>query len=194
MSVDRENRGSCKSKHKVALELAGYLLAHIAKLWAMTLVEDKYYIIFCQYLLQLLVAVEFRFHQVREFLYGGNDYVDIIILQLSQKYLRWAVTISAILLKIIILLHCLVIQVFAVYNEDYLLYTFHPWSKLSCLERCERFTRTSGMPDISTRLDCALPTHIHCSLYALQNFLGSGNLIRTHYQQLLIYIKHAVLG
>ena len=50
------------------------------------------------------------------------------------------------------------------------------------------------MPDVAASLDGALPTHIHSRLYALQNFFCSCYLVWAHHQQLLVYIKHAVLG
>ena len=50
------------------------------------------------------------------------------------------------------------------------------------------------MPDIAACPDGALPTIIDGCLYALQYLFCGSNLIRPHHQQLLIHIKHAVLG
>ena len=48
------------------------------------------------------------------------------------------------------------------------------------------------MPDIAASLDGSLPTVIDSRLNALQYLFGGCNLIRTHHEQLLVHIEHAV--
>ena len=50
MGINSKDRRTRKTKHKVALKLTGYLLAHIAKLRAMTLIEYQHHIILGKYL------------------------------------------------------------------------------------------------------------------------------------------------
>ena len=114
-----------KSEHKIALELACYLLAHIAELRAMTLVEYQHNVIFCKHLFQLFIIVKLGLHQVRQLLYGGDDDAYVIVFKLLQQYSRRTVTIGAVRFKVVVLLHGLVVQILTVYHKQHFLDSLH---------------------------------------------------------------------
>ena len=108
---------------------------HITKLRTMALVEYQHDILFRQHLAQLFVLIpRGRLHQVREFLYCGDDDAHVVILQLFQQDTGRSVRVGTVLLEVVILLHGLIVQVFSIHHEEHLLDMVHPRSQLCCLE------------------------------------------------------------
>ena len=69
-----------ETKHHISFERAAYLLLHIAKLRAVTFVEDDDGFLL-HHLLQLFILAQYGgFHQVGQLLYGGNDDAAVFIL------------------------------------------------------------------------------------------------------------------
>ena len=193
--IDGKDGCSRKAKHHILLHTFHNVFVHVAKLASVTFVEDQHDVFFLQYLAQpFVVVVDVRFHQVRQLLNRGDDDAHIVILQLFQQDSCRRVRVRAVRLEVVVLLHGLVVQVFSVYHEEHLLYVLHLRSQLGSLKRCQRLTAASGVPDVATCADGSLPTVIDSRLYALQNLFCCGYLIGTHHQQLLIHVKHTILG
>ena len=84
LSLDRR---ASKAKHHIFLHALHNEFVHIAKLTSVTLVEYQHDVLFLQYLAQLLVlVVDAWLHQVRQFLYRGDDDMTVVVLHLALQY------------------------------------------------------------------------------------------------------------
>ena len=124
-----------ESEHHILLHPLGNQFVHVAKLRAVALIEYQHNVLLRHHLAQFLVTVPCGwFHQVREFLDGGDDDVHVVILNLFQQDTRRGVAIGTVGLEVIILLHGLIVQVLTIHHEEHLLDVLHPRCQLGCLK------------------------------------------------------------
>ena len=128
----------------------------------MALVEDQHHIL-VEHVDDFILLLE----QDTQFLNRGDDDAAIRVVQLLLQDFIIAVAVGAILLEIVILLHGLVVQIFAVHHKEDFLHTFHFTGQLCRLERCQGLAATRRVPDVSPTLDGALQFVEHGHVDAL---------------------------
>ena len=143
----------------------------------MALVKDDNHMIIKR--LVALIALNKRV----EFLDGRNDNFSVWVAQLPRQNPRASITIRCALLKLVVLFHRLVVEVFAINHEKHLINIIQLTRQLSRLKTRQRLTATCGMPNITASLNRTELFVICSNLDAIQNTLGRHDLVRAHYQQ-----------
>ena len=112
---------------------------------------------------------------------------------MSQQDAAATVRVGTVLLEVVILLHGLIVQVFSVNHEEYLLHPLIHRSQLCRLERGQRLAATRCVPDVAACLCRTQPTAIVQGLIdTAQDGLCCCYLVGAHHHQTLIYRKHTV--
>ena len=102
------------------------------------------------------------------------------------------VAVRRALFKAVVFLHRLIIQVFAVHDEQHLVDIRQLRRELCGLERRERLAASRRVPDIAACLDAAVLL-VGCGDFdAVQNSLCRRDLIRAHDKQQIFRREHAV--
>ena len=86
----------------------------------------------------------------------------------------------------------MLIQVFAVYDEQHLVDIRKLRRKLRGLKRCERLSASRRVPDVAARFHAAVLLVGRGYLDAVQNPLRRRDLIRAHDEQQIFRREHAV--
>ena len=114
--VYAEDRSACKAKHYVFIEVALYQFLHLAKLRAVTLVEDEHKRFIKHFLFYFFLS-----QQGGHLLYGGDYYLRFLFLaQLFQQYSAVCIAVGAVGAESVVFLHRLVVEVLTVYDEHHL--------------------------------------------------------------------------
>ena len=175
--IGRKNRRACETKQMVLLEILDDCLVHITELAAVALVKDDHNMLLIDLMPRILLD------KGRQFLDGGNDDMRFRVFQLAFQYCGAGVGVCCALLEAVILLHGLVVQVLAVYHEQYLV----DIGQLRCqpcrFERSQRLAGASGVPDVTAAFDAAILFVVVGDLDAVQNPLGCRDLIWAHHHQ-----------
>ena len=125
---------------------------------------------------------------------GGDNDAAILVVELASEHSGSGVGVGCALLEAVILLHSLIVEVFAIDHKEHLVDFLHARCQASRLERSERFSRTGGVPNVATALTLAPIALVACGAYALNDALRSGNLVRAHHHQHFLGGEHAVFG
>ena len=88
----------------------------------------------------------------------------------------------------------MVVKVFAVHHKQHFVDIVQSCCQLCGLEAGEGLARTSGVPYIATAFYFTIGAAVVGNLYALENTLGSHNLIRSHNEQQFLGGEDAILG
>ena len=184
--VDGENRCPGKAKQMVILKGFRNGLVHISELAAVTFVEND-----DKMLAEGRVALIFA-HENIELLDRRDDDPRIGVFHLPLQNGGAGVTVRRTFFKAVVFLHRLIIQVFAVYDEQHLVDIRQLRRQLCGLERRERLAASRRVPDVAARLDAAVLLIGRGDLDAVQNPLCRRDLIRAHDEQQIFRGKHAV--
>ena len=114
-----EYRCACKTEQMVFLEFLYDSCVHLAKLAAVAFIENQHHMLAINRMCTVLG------YEHRQLLYGGDNDVRIVILQLFFQYCHAGIAVGSTFLKSVVFLHGLVVQVLAVYHKQYLIDTFH---------------------------------------------------------------------
>ena len=150
-----ENRCSCKAKLIKLFEFTLQVFLGFTKLRAMTFIEDK------NHLLIINWQFIFAFHQVIKFLDGGNHDFIIIACQVFFQFGGAGRAVYAIGAKASIFFHGLIVQIFSINHEKYLV------NKRQCSSKSCRFKTgqclawACGVPDIA-------PTFVVAPVFGLK--------------------------
>ena len=184
--VDRENRRAGEAEQMIVLEGLRNGLVHIAELAAVALVEDD-----DKMLTKGRVALIFA-HENIELLDRRDDDPRIGVFHLPLQNGGAGVTVRRTFFKAVVFLHRLIIQVFAVYDEQHLVDIRQLRRQLCGLERRERLAASRRVPDVAARLDAAVLL-VGCGDFnAIENSLRCRDLIRAHNEQQIFRREHAV--
>ena len=187
--VLREDWRSGEAEHMVTLEGVSDAVVHLIELRTVALIENQHHVGIVDVVLAVLD------NEAAEFLDGGDDDTAVRVLKLTLEDGGVGIAVGRAFLEAVILLHCLIVKIFAVHHEEDFVYSVHLGGELRGLERGERFAAACGVPDVSSRCCGAEALFvIGCNEDALQNFLRCGNLVRAHYQQVLFCGEDAELG
>ena len=134
-------------------------------------------------------------NEAAEFLDGSDDDTAVRVLKLALENGGIGIAVGSPFLEAVVFLHCLIVKVLAVHHEEDFVYSIHLGGELRSLERGERFAAACSVPDVSSRCGGTEALFVvGCNQYALQNLLRRGNLVRTHYQQVLLCGEDAEFG
>ena len=143
----------------------------------MALVKDDHNVLLIDLMPRILLD------EGRQLLDGSNDDMCFQVFQLAFQYRGAGVGVCCALLEAVILLHGLVVQVLAVYHEQYLV----DIGQLRCqpcrFERSQRLAGACGVPDIAAAFDAAILFVVVGDLDAVQYPLGCRDLVWTHHHQ-----------
>ena len=150
---------------------------HITELAAVALVKDDHNVLLVNFVSRILLD------EGRQLLDGGNDDMSFRVFQLAFQNRGAGIGVCCALLKAVILLHGLVVQVFAVYHKQHLV----DIGQLRCqpcrFERGQRFAGTRGVPDVATAFDAAILFVVVGDLDAVQYPLSRRDLVWAHHHQ-----------
>ena len=152
-------------------------MMHVTKLRTVTFVKDDNYVIIKR--LVPLIALNERV----KLLNGRDNDLRIRITQLLRQNPRTSITIRRTFLKLVILFHRLVVEVFTVNHKKHLVNIVQFTCQLSRLKTSQCFAAARGMPHITASLNSTELFIICSNLDTIQNTLSCYNLIRTHHQQ-----------
>ena len=118
--VLRENRRAGEAKDIIPLKLPRDERVHVAELRAVALVEDENDLFLCDG--SHLILIDFVFQHRRQLLYRRDDelFLRVAAGQLPAQDIGAAVAVGRTFLEPVILLHRLVVQVFAVDDKHHL--------------------------------------------------------------------------
>ena len=184
--VDRENR--CPGEAEQVIVLKGFRdrLVHIAELAAVTFVEND-----DKMLTKGRMAFIFA-HKNVELLDRRDDDARVRVFHLPLQNGGTGVAVRRALFKAVVFLHRLVIQVFAVHDEQHFVDIRQLRCQLRSLKRCERLAASRRVPDVAARLNSAILLIGRGDLDAVQNPLCRRDLIRAHDEQQVFRREHAV--
>ncbi len=114
--IDCEDRGPGKTEDVVPLERLGDCSMHVTELGAVALVEDQDDVAAVNRM--TLVGADER----RELLDRSDDDLRARIFELLLQHGRRGVRVCSTLLKAVVLAHGLIVEVFAIYNEQHLVH------------------------------------------------------------------------
>ena len=101
------------------------------------------------------------------------------------------VRVGTFWLKIVVLFHCLIVEVFAVNHKKHLVDFGHTRCYLRRLKRCECFAAACGVPNKTARVACAFLTEIDGAANAQKYVFGGGYLVGTHHHKVFVNGKYA---
>ena len=187
--VFREDWRSGEAEHMIALEGVSDAIVHLVELRAVAFVENQHHVGIVDVVLAVLG------NKAAELLDGGDDDAAGRVLKLALENGGVGIAVSRTFLEAVVFLHRLIVKVFAVHYEEDFVYSVHLGGELRCLERGQSFAAACGVPDIPSRC-CGSEALfvIGGDEDALQNLLRCGNLVGTHYQQVLFCGEDAELG
>ena len=139
-----EDRCACKTELVVPLELLPDVLLRLPELAAVALVKDE------NDVFAVDRQVTFAFHQVVELLDGGDDDFVVVLLQVAFESCGAVRAVDAVGRETLVLLHRLVVEVFAVDHKEYLVDEIQLGSQSRRFETGQSFARASGVPDEPT--------------------------------------------
>ena len=128
-----------------------------------------------------------------QFLDRRNNDMRLPITELLCKNWSRGVTIGGTFLKPVIFLHCLVIKIFSIYDEQDFINVRKLWSEPCCFKWGQSFTRSCGMPNISASCYGAILLIIMSDLYSIQYSFCCRDLIRTHNHQHIFRCENTIL-
>lgn len=184
--VDGEDRRAGEAKQMIVLECLRNGLVHVAKLAAVTFVEND-----DKMLPERRVAFVFA-HKNIKLLDRRDDDPRVRVFHLPLQNGGAGVAVRRALFKAVVFLHRLIIQVFAVHDEQHLVDIRQLRRELCGLEQCERLAASRRVPDVAARLDAAVLLVGRGDLDAVQNSLCRRDLIRAHDEQQIFRREHAV--
>ena len=184
--VDGEDRRAGEAEQVIVLKGFRDRLVHISELAAVALVEDD-----DKMLPERRVAFVFA-HKNIKLLDRRDDDPRVRVFHLPLQNGGAGVTVRRALFKAVVFLHRLIIQVFAVYDEQHLVDVRQLRRQLRGLERCERLAASRRVPDVAARLDAAVLLVGRGDFDAIENSLCRRDLIRAHDEQQVFRRKHAV--
>ncbi len=184
--VDGENRCPGEAEQMIVLECLRNGLVHIAKLAAVTFVEND-----DKMLPERRVSFVFA-HKNIEFLDRRDDDPCVRVFHLPLQNGGAGVAVRRALFKAVVFLHRLIIQVFAVHDEQHLVDVRQLRRQLCGLERCERLAASRRVPDVAARFHAAILLVGRGDFDAVQNPLCRRDLIRAHDEQQVFRREHAV--
>ena len=159
----------------------------------MTFVEYEHHVLAVQFLQRRLVFLRV-FQHIRQLLDCGNQYLSIFVGQLLSEHISFCAAVGAVRLKVVVFLHCLIVEVLPVHHKQHLFHSVNLRCELSRLIRCQCLSRAGGMPYISSCLFRSLPSVQYSSPYSQQYALSGCYLIRPHGKQNVVNREHAILG
>ena len=186
-SVFGKNRRTGKAELAKFLEFLFQVFLRFAELRAVAFVENKYN------LLVINRQIIFTFHQVVQLLDGGNDDFVVVFFQIAFQARRAFRTVHTVGRKTLVFLHCLIVQILPIHHEENLVDKRRFRRQTRRLKAGQRFTAARGMPNIAAAFRLAPILRLRRTVDFPQNAFGGGDLIRTHNQQRIIRIKHAVM-
>ena len=161
---------------------------HIAELAAVALVKNQHH-------MALVNRVGGVFlDKGGQFLDGGNDDPGRRVLQLALEHGGGGVAVGGAFFKAVVLLHGLVVQVFAVHHKQDFVNVRQAAGQPRRLEGGQRFSAAGGVPDIAAALQGAVLFVGVGDLDAVQDLFGGGDLVRPHDHEHILGGKHAVPG
>ena len=122
-------------------------------------------------------------NEVRQFLNRRDDDLRVRVFKLLLQDGSRRVRVRGSLLEPVVFPHGLVVEVLAVNNEQHLVDPRHLGRELGRLERCQRLARSSGVPDVSARLNTPQLPVVGGNLDLLQDPLCCHDLVGPHHQQ-----------
>ena len=122
-------------------------------------------------------------HKNIEFLDRRDDDPRVRVFHLPLQNGGAGVAVRRTFFKAVVFLHRLIIQVFAVYDEQHLVDIRQLRRQLRGLERRERLAASRRVPDVAARLDAAVLLVGRGDFDAVQNPLCRRDLIRAHDEQ-----------
>ena len=152
-------------------------LVHITELAAVALVKDDHNMLLIDLMPRIFLD------KGRQLLDGGNDNMCFRVFQLAFQYRGAGVGVCRSLLEAVIFLHGLIVQVLAVYHKQHLVDVGQLRCQPRCLEGGQRLAGSSGVPDVATALNAAIPFVVVGDLDAVQYPLGCRDLIWAHHHQ-----------
>ena len=180
--IGSENRRAGKTEEMIIFECLHNFGVHIAELTAMALIKDDH-AMFVEHFMPFVFG-----HKVVQLLNGGDDDFVLIktaffvpVLKLSLQNFCGSIAIGRAFFKAVIFFHGLIVKVFSVYHEQNLIHIRKCGCKLCSLKRCQRFSASCGVPDITSGINRSHLLVVGGNLDAVQNALGCRNLIGTHY-------------
>ena len=176
-----------KAKDMIPLEVGNDGMVHLTELPSMALVEDEDDVLLIHRMPGVLLDED------GQFLGRGDDDLAIILFQLLLQDGCGRVAVGRTLLEAIVLLHRLVVQILAIDDEKNLVDIRQSGSKPSRLERCQRFTGTGCMPNVSATGNGAVLLVVGGDVDPVQDTLRRRDLIRTHDEQHLLRSEDTIL-
>ena len=171
----------------VFLEILDDSGVHVAELSAMTFVEDDDDMFLIHRMPGIFIDED------RQLLRRGDDDLALRILKLLLQYLRGSIAVGSALLEAIVLLHRLVVQILAIDDEKNLVDIRQAGSKPRRLERCQRFTGTGCMPNVSAAGNGAILLVVGGDVDPVQDTLRRRDLIGAHDEQHLLRSEDTIL-
>src|SRR5574344_514948 len=130
----------------------------------------------------------------RKVLYGSDDDSCISFFQLTFEDGRRGVAVGSPPFETVILLHRLIVEVFAVNDKQHLVDKRQFCSQLSRFEGGESLSASCGMPDVATALYGAIFLIVVRDIDFLQNAFCSHNLVGAHHEEQLLTCEDTVFG
>ena len=109
-----------KTEHMVFLEFLGDSLVHIAKLRAVTFIENQ------DGMLTVNLMLRIAGDEIGKLLNGGDDDSGIRVIELLFKHRSRSVGVGRAFLKAVILFHRLIVEIFAVNYKQHLVNLIEP--------------------------------------------------------------------
>ena len=184
--IDCEDWRAGEAEDMVVLEGLDDLHVHRAELRAVALVEDQDDVLPVRRMVLVLT------NEHIELLDGGDDDMDIGILDLLLQNAGRGIAVCRALLKTVVLAHCLVVEVFPVNNEKHLVDVVEVGGELCGLEAGQCLAGTGCMPDVTARRCGAGLLIIGRDLDATEDLLRRGDLVGTHDQEEILCGEDAV--
>ena len=128
----------------------------------------------------------------RELLDGGDDDRGGRVVDLVGELACGLVGGDGSLGEGVIFADGLMVEVLTVDDEENLIDPFHAGGELRGLEGCEGFSRTGGVPDVSSGGDSACLLVHAGGLDALEDRFGRGDLVGAHHEEFIAGVEHAV--
>ena len=184
-----EDGGASEPEHAVLLEVLLDGGVHAAELGAVTFVEDDGY--------ALAVDGVFRFggDEVGQLVDGGDHDVGSAVGEAVAEFAGAAGGADGVCLEVVVFEHGLVVEVFAVHDEDDLV-DESGFCQAACgFEAGEGFAAAGGVPDVAAGFFGAEEFGVVVGDFdSLNDFFGCRDLVGAHDEQVLAYGEDAVAG
>ena len=186
--IRSENRSPSKSEQMISLEALDNGRMHIAKLAAMAFVKNDDHML----LVDLMTGI--FLDKCRKLLYGRNDDMCVLILQLAFQNHRAFVAVGCAFFETVIFLHSLVVQIFSIHYKENLVDIWKLRGLPGCLEGCQGLSGARCVPDIAAPSHSSVFLVIVCDLDTVQDPFRRRYLIWPHDHQHVLGCKNAILG